>query len=102
MKINFKTWSKPERKEFIVEIVLFSFGILLTILGLLCMPLTISLAFDPSEFVQNNYELIGTIGIASIIAGAILALIGGIPLFQNLKYKRDFEKWKQNRNNNIK
>lgn len=62
------------------------------------MPLTISLAFD----VQSYYELIGTVGIASLLSGFVLALIGGIPLFQDLKYKRDFEKWKQNRNNNTK
>lgn len=88
--------------DFIVQCVLFIIGVLLTIFGLLCMPFIISLAFDPSEFVQNNYELIGTIGITSFLSGGILGLIGGVPLFQNLKYKRDFEKWKQNRNNNIK
>lgn len=85
-------------KDFIVQCVLFIIGVLLTIFGLLCMPFIISLAFDPSEFVQNNYELIGTVGIASLFSGGILGLIGGVPLFQGLKYKRDFEKWKQSRN----
>ena len=84
--------------DFIVQCVLFIIGILLTIIGLIFMPLTISLAFD----VQSYYELIGTVGIASLLSGFVLALIGGIPLFQDLKYKRDFEKWKQNRNNNTK
>lgn len=89
-------------QDFIVQCVLLIIGELLTVVGLLCMPLTISLAFDPSEFVQNNYERIGTLGITSLLSGFVLVLMGGVPLFQNLKFERDFEKWKRNRNNNSK
>ena len=83
MKINYKTMSKESKREFIKEVLIFSVGLLLLSLGFVCMALSISLA----SFIQEHYEPIPIIGIASLIVGFFLLVIGGIPLFQKGRFR---------------
>lgn len=76
MKINYKTMSKESKREFIKEVLIFSVGMLLLLIGVACLILGIFYTY-----------LLSYIGVASVIVGFFLLVIGGIPLFQKGRFR---------------